>query len=184
MIIKYIGKNHLSHANYTVDSEGKFHSTANGQYVTKGRSSYVSPSQISNADLEKINKRDRLVSTYNKNHPTSARQLGEALSTTQNNLNAMGNTLRQIKLPTKKNPRADLSHLTDKELDSILRREEMEQRYDRYFNTPVESKGQKFIDGAATIIPIVGGVVGIAVGATAIADWASKHHKSKKKKET
>ena len=41
---------------------------------------------------------------------------------------------------TKKRPRADLSKLSDQELRDILTREEMERRYDTYFNTPTEKR--------------------------------------------
>ena len=69
----------------------------------------------------------------------------------------------------KKQPRKDLSHLSDKELDSILRREEMEQRYDRYFNTPVESKGATTLKEILAVAGDVAAVVGpIAVAGAAI----------------
>ena len=68
----------------------------------------------------------------------------------------------------KKAPRKDLSHLSDQELNSILNREQMERRYDEYFNTPVESKG------AATLKEIlaVAGDVAAVVGPIAIAGVA------------
>lgn len=68
----------------------------------------------------------------------------------------------------KKAPRKDLSHLSDKELNEILNREQMERRYDEYFNTPVESKG------AATLKEIlaVAGDVAAVVGPLAVAGVA------------
>lgn len=60
---------------------------------------------------------------------------------------------------TKKQPRADLSNLSNKELNDILTREEMEQRYDRYFNTPTEKKGAKYTKDVLAIAGAVGGVL-------------------------
>ena len=71
----------------------------------------------------------------------------------------------------KKAPRKDLSNLSDKELQQILNRERMEREYDSYFNTPQESKGQKFVENlgtglsyAAAIAAIVG--TGFSIYAT------------------
>lgn len=184
MKIKYVGDNHpIRHANYTIDDDGRFHSKADGKFVTKKNSSWVSPDQLSTDELKKANNRRTLENKYNQLYPSRSKQLSDALSSTQSGLNTMGNALRQTKLPTKKNPRVDLSNLSDEQLRKVLNREQMERQYDQYFNTPVESKGQKFIDNAATIIPIIGGAVGIAVGATALVDWISKGKKKQKKKD-
>lgn len=51
----------------------------------------------------------------------------------------------------KKGPRADLSNLSNKELQEILTREEMERRYDTYFNTPTERKGAEYLKTALSI---------------------------------
>lgn len=69
----------------------------------------------------------------------------------------------------KKAPRKDLSHLSDKELNDILNREQMERRYDEYFNTPVESKGATTLKEILAIAGDVAAVVGpIAVAGVAI----------------
>ncbi len=60
---------------------------------------------------------------------------------------------------TKKNPRADLSKLSDQELRDLLNREEMERRYDTYFNTPTEKKGAKYTKDVLAIAGAVGGVL-------------------------
>lgn len=77
----------------------------------------------------------------------------------------------------KKNPRADLSKLSDQELNDILRREEMERRYDTYFNTPTEKKGAKYLKD---ILAITGSVAGIAVAGLTAADIISRFAKAKK----
>ena len=175
MHIKYVGSNHpIRHANYTIDDDGRFHSKADGKFVTKGKYGTVSADQLSTDELKKVNNRRTLENRYNQLYPSRNKQVAEGLSGVQTGLNSMGNALRQTKLPTKKNPRADLSKLSDDQLRKILNREQMERQYDQYFNTPIESKGQKFIDGAATIIPIIGGAVGIAVGAVTLADKLGK----------
>lgn len=69
----------------------------------------------------------------------------------------------------KKAPRKDLSHLSDQELNNILNREQMERRYDEYFNTPVESKGATTLKEILAIAGDVAAVVGpIAVAGVAI----------------
>lgn len=69
----------------------------------------------------------------------------------------------------KKQPRKDLSHLSDKELNEILNREQMERRYDEYFNTPVESKGATTLKEILAVAGDVAAVVGpIAVAGVAI----------------
>lgn len=65
------------------------------------------------------------------------------------------------KLKPQKGPRKDLSQMSDQDLRKILERERMELEYDRYFNTPTESKGSKFVKDALEIGKVVGG---IAVG--------------------
>lgn len=62
---------------------------------------------------------------------------------------------------TKKQPRADLSGYSNKELQEILTREELERRYDTYFNTPTERKGAEY---AKTILSIAG-VAATTIGA-------------------
>ena len=66
---------------------------------------------------------------------------------------------------TKKMPRADLSKLSDQELRDILNREEMERRYDAYFNTPTEKKGAKYVKAIASGISIAAGTIGTVAGA-------------------
>lgn len=69
----------------------------------------------------------------------------------------------------KKAPRKDLSHLSDRELNEILNREQMERRYDEYFNTPVESKGATTLKEILAVAGDVAAVVGpIAVAGVAI----------------
>lgn len=69
----------------------------------------------------------------------------------------------------KKAPRKDLSHLSDKELNEILNREQMERRYDEYFNTPVESKGATTLKEILAVAGDVAAVVGpLAVAGVAI----------------
>ena len=167
MRIKYVGRNHLSHADYTIDDDGRWHSKVDGTFMPK-------PDELSNEELKKLNNRKTLENRYNQLYPSRNKRVAEGLSGVQSGLNSMGNALRQTKLPTKKKPRADLSNLSDEQLRKVLNREQMERQYDQYFNTPVESKGQKFIDGAATIIPIISGTVGIALGTVMLADKIGK----------
>ena len=67
---------------------------------------------------------------------------------------------------TKKQPRVDLSKLSDQELRDILNREEMERRYDTYFNTPTERKGVKY---TKDVLDILGALGGIAVAGLSVA---------------
>ena len=85
---------------------------------------------------------------------------------------------------TKKGPRVDLSKMSDQELRDILTREEMERRYDMYFNTPQEKKGAKFTMDALQVASLVGGILvaGLTAAsiATAIKDkWDEKKRSGK-----
>lgn len=77
----------------------------------------------------------------------------------------------------KKRPRADLSRLSDKELSDILRREEMERRYDSYFNTPTEKKGMQYVKD---ILAIAGGISGLAVAGLTAASTIQNIRNAKK----
>lgn len=63
--------------------------------------------------------------------------------------------------------RYDLSSMSDQELQSILRREQMERQYNDYFNPQQESKGRKFVETAVNVVTtttaIAGGALGIAL---------------------
>ena len=63
--------------------------------------------------------------------------------------------------------RYDLSSMSDQELQSILRREQMERQYNDYFNPQQENKGRKFVETAVNIATtttaIAGGALGIAL---------------------
>lgn len=169
---KIVFNDHLCHMNYTIDDDGRFHSTSDGKFVSKG--GRVSPDQLSNDELTRVTRRQKLEESYDKYYPSRMKSISEALDATSRGFNSAANATRSIKLKEKKRPRADLSNLSDKELDAILRREEMEQRYDRYFNAPVENKGQKFVDNLTKVLTIAGGVVGLAVGVVTIADKVKK----------
>ena len=70
MRIKYVGGNHpIKHANYTIDDDGRFHSLANGRFVTKGKYDPVSADQLSTDDLKKVNNRRTLENRYNQLYP-------------------------------------------------------------------------------------------------------------------
>ena len=62
------------------------------------------------------------------------------------------------KLQPKKGPRKDLSNMSNEDLNKILVRERMELEYDRYFNTPTESKGAKFVKNALEVGKVAGGI--------------------------
>jgi len=85
---------------------------------------------------------------------------------------------------TKKGPRADLSKMSDQELRDILTREEMERRYDTYFNEPQEKKGAKFTMDALQVASLVGGILvaGLTAASLAMAikdKWDEKKRSSK-----
>lgn len=81
---------------------------------------------------------------------------------------------------TKKQPRADLSKLSDQELRDILNRENMERQYDQYFNTPTEKKGAKYLKDILAISTAVGGIV--VAGLTAANLGMAIHEKMNQKK--
>lgn len=161
---------YLFHADYTIDDDGRWHSKEHGRFMPK-------PDELSNDELVKLNKRRSLENKYEQLYPSGKKQVVEGLSGVQTGLNSTANALRQVRLKEKKNPRADLSKMSDEQLRKVLNREQMERQYDQLFNTPTENKGQKFINAAATIIPIVSGAVGIAIGAVTLADKLGKGKK-------
>lgn len=95
-------------------------------------------------------------------NPNKAANISKAISTGARNASQNLANNSSSYLRGKKGPRADLSHLSDQELRRILNREQMELDYDRYFNTPVESKGKKFVDGLSTVLGITATAAGIA----------------------
>lgn len=64
-------------------------------------------------------------------------------------------------------PRYDLSDMSDEELRRILNREEMEQKYNNYFNPQQVNKGrevvQSVLDGATTALTVAGGIASLAL---------------------
>ena len=82
---------------------------------------------------------------------------GKAFNTASTGIGKAAQNMSRIKT-SKDNPRLDLSNLSDQELNKILNRERMEMEYNRYFNSPQESKGKVFID---TILPAAATVAGI-----------------------
>lgn len=120
-------------------------------------------SDLSDDELKKLNTRKNLENQYNKLYPSRQKQLAESVSEVSKGLGSLAGGVKQIKLKETKNPRADLSHLSDAQLRTILNREQMERQYDQYFNTPVENKGQKYIDAIGTGLTIATGVATLAV---------------------
>ena len=80
MHIKYVGGSHLQHANYTIDDDGRFHSIANGRFVTKGKHDPVSADQLSTDELKKVNNRRTLENRYNQLYPSRNKRVAEGLS--------------------------------------------------------------------------------------------------------
>jgi hypothetical protein len=154
---------YLFHADYTIDDDGRWHSKNNGKFMPK-------PDELSNDELAKLNKRRSLENKYEQLYPSRKKQVAEGLSGVQSGSNTAGNALRQVRLKEKKNPRADLSNISDEQLRKILNREQMERQYDQLFNTPTENKGQKFINGLSTGLTIAAGVAGLAVAGVTIYD--------------
>lgn len=154
---------YLFHADYTIDDDGRWHSKSNGKFMPK-------PDELSNDELAKLNKRKSLENKYEQLYPSRKKQVAEGLSGVQSGLNTAGNALRQVRLKEKKNPRADLSNISDDQLRKILNREQMERQYDQLFNTPTENKGQKFINGLSTGLTIAAGIAGLAVAGVTIYD--------------
>lgn len=81
----------------------------------------------------------------------------------------------------KKNPRKDLSSMSDAELQKILNRERMELEYDRYFNSPQESKGKKFLENVALGLEIAGALATIAGVGYGIYSGERKHREDRAK---
>lgn len=157
---------YLFHADYTIDDDGRWHSKVHGRFMPK-------PDELSNDELARLNKRKSLENKYEQLYPSRKKQVAEGLSGVQTGLNSTANALRQVRLKEKKNPRADLSNISDDQLRKILNREQMERQYDQLFNTPTENKGQKFINGLSTGLTIAAGIAGLAVAGVTIYDKLS-----------
>jgi hypothetical protein len=96
---------------------------------------------------------------------------GQALNTVSSGIGKVGSNLSKIPSRTKPSKKIDLSNVSDKDLQTILNRKRMEDEYNRYFNTPVETNGQKFLNGVTQYaIPIIGAATGLA--GTALAAYS------------
>lgn len=93
----------------------------------------------------------------------SAKQIAEGVGDVTKNAGSLAGTF--FKDPPR--GRYDLSSMSDQELQSILRREQMERQYNDYFNPQQESKGRKFVETAVNVVTtttaIAGGALGIAL---------------------
>lgn len=116
-----------------VDATDRWHSKKDGKFTFK---------PMSAKDATKASK--------------ALREFGKGASATSQNLQGVSKSLAP-----KRGPRKDLSSLSDKELQQILNRERMEREYDSYFNTPEESKGQKFVNGLGTTLTYAAAVAAI-----------------------
>ena len=84
---------------------------------------------------------------------TKASRISKTVSEGSRNLSSNLNSFSK-----KQNSRADLSNLSNKELNDILTRERMEQEYNRYFNSPQENKGINFVKTALDITATAAGI--------------------------
>lgn len=93
----------------------------------------------------------------------SAKNVVEGVGDVTKNAGSLANTF--FKDPPR--GRYDLSSMSDQELQSILRREQMERQYNDYFNPQQENKGKKFVETAVNVVTtttaIAGGALGIAL---------------------
>lgn len=117
----------------TIDATNRWHSKKDGKFTVK---------PMSAKDATKASK--------------VLREFGKGASATSQNLQGISRSMTP-----KRGPRKDLSNLSDKELQQILNRERMEREYDSYFNTPEESKGQKFVNGLGTTLTYAAAVAAI-----------------------
>lgn len=107
-------------------------------------------------------------------NPNKAANVSKAISVGARNASQNIANNSNSYLRGKKGPRADLSKYDDRELQRILNRERMEREYDSYFNTPVESKGKKFVDGLSTVLGITATAAGIAAAGFTIYSAVNK----------
>ena len=123
---------HVSAGNEMVvaDATGRLHSKKDGKFTFK---------PMSAKDATKVSK--------------ATRELSKGLGSSQQALRGVYDEMGARNKA--KYPRKDLSNLSDAELQRILNRERMEQDYDRYFNTPEETAGQKFVRGVNASIPYI-----------------------------
>lgn len=154
----------IKHYDYTIDDDGRFHSKEDGQFVNKHPSADI----MTNDQISRANRRATLIANYEKYYPSTAKKVSGDLGSISGSLNNAANNVRQVKIKDKKAPRIDLSNISDEELRKILNREQMERQYDSLFNTPTESKGQKFVNNLAVGLSIAGTIAGIAGAAASI----------------
>lgn len=118
-------------------------------YTDKGAKRYAQEESENNArskknkyDEETLQDTKRWVRDDYKKFADTAKQISEASKGTSNMID-------MFNIP-KKNGRIDLSDMTDAELNNILNREQMERKYNDYFNAAEKNKGadyaKKFFD--------------------------------------
>ena len=104
---------------------------------------------------------------------TKGSKLAGQVSKTAGSLHQPLNDMYNDMSRRNKNPRKDQSNLSDAELQKILNRERMELEYDRYFNTPQETAGQKFTRGFNAAIPYI--QVAATLAALGLSAYATFH---------
>lgn len=100
-----------------------------------------------------------------------AREDNERLRRTLEDSGRLSNELKRVNEKTirntPKNPRMDLSKMSDKELRDQINRELLERQYNDVFNPPQVSKGRevagKMLDAAGDTLAIAGSAVALAI---------------------
>ena len=125
------------------------------------------PSEMSNKELNELNKRNELEKKFNENN----KQRSE-LDVSKDVLKSYSNMINQAKninrsIPTKDTRKPlDLSNMSDKELRDRINRANLERQYNDLYNPPRVSKGRKYL---TTVLEVGGSVTMMGLSAVELA---------------
>jgi len=116
------------------------------QYTTAGTKRKIYEESVNNAKKDKNKLDDEALYDVNRWIREDRQSYQDMADSIAKGAKASGSVIDMFNKP-KKGKRADLSQMSDQELNSILNRERLERQYDEYFNPPQINKGWEIVKG-------------------------------------
>lgn len=116
------------------------------EYTPAGKSRLAYEESVNNAKKKENRIDDEAVADVSRWIRDDTKSYLDAADSFAKGAKATSNVIDMFNKP-KKGKRFDLSQMSDQELKAILDREQMERRYDEYFNPPQVNKGWEIVKG-------------------------------------